>query len=103
MASLCSEEYKDQDFIVIPNAKIEGRHSEASRQVDVLIDYRFNHDKERRIIVDAKRYNRPLNVKDIESFHGMMEDCSASTGILVCPKGYTNAAKKRARNYIRLK
>jgi hypothetical protein len=33
----------------------------------------------------------------------MMEDCSASTGILVCPKGYTKAAKKRAQNYIRLK
>jgi len=103
VAGLCSEEYQSQDVTVIPNAKIEGKLSGTSRQIDVLIDSRFGDDRSRRIIVDAKRYSRPINVKDIETFHGMMIDCSASTGILVCPKGYSKAAKKRAQDYINIK
>jgi len=67
IASLCSVEYQDLDITVIPNARIRGELSETSRQIDVLIDSRFGNDRSRRIIVDAKRYKRPLNVKD--DFH----------------------------------
>jgi hypothetical protein len=103
VAELCSEDYQSQDVTVIPNAKIEGCLSQTTRQVDVLIDSRFGDDRNRRVIVDAKKYSRPLNIKDVESFHGMMMDCSSKAGILVCPNGYSEAAKKRAQDYINLK
>ena len=103
VAELCSEDYQSTSTTVIPNAKIKGCLSKTIRQVDVLIDSRFGDDRDRRIIVDAKKYNRPLNVKDVESFHGMMIDCSSKVGILVCPNGYSAAAKKRAQDFINLK
>lgn len=103
VAELCSEDYQSPSVTVMPNAKIKGCLSQTTRQVDVLIDSRFGDDRNRRIIVDAKKYNRPLNVKDVESFHGMMIDCSSKAGILVCPNGYSTAAKKRAQDFINLK
>lgn len=103
VAELCSEDYQSPSVTVIPNAKIKGCFSQTTRQIDVLIDSRFGDDRSRRIIVDAKKYNRPLNVKDVESFHGMMLDCSSKVGILVCPNGYSAAAKKRAQDFINLK
>lgn len=102
VAYLCSEEFQSDELTVIPNAKITGL-SDTPRQIDVLIDTRFDADRSRRIIVDAKRYSRPIDIKDVETFHGMMIDCSASQGILVCPSGYTKAAKRRAQNYINLR
>lgn len=103
VAELCSEDYQSTNTTVMPNAKIKGCLSKSTRQVDVLIDSRFGDDRNRRVIVDAKKYNRPLNVKDVESFHGMMIDCSSKVGILVCPNGYSVAAKKRAQDFINLK
>ncbi len=103
VAELCSDDYQSSSVTVIPNAKIKGCLSQTLRQVDVLIDSRFGDDRNRRIIVDSKKYNRPLNVKDVESFHGMMLDCSSKAGILVCPNGYSEAAKKRAQDFINLK
>ncbi|USI28721.1 restriction endonuclease [Alteromonas macleodii] len=103
VAELCSEDYQSANTTIIPNAKIKGCLSKTSRQVDVLIDSRFGDDRNRRIIVDAKKYSRPLNVKDVESFYGMMIDCSSKVGVLVCPNGYSAAAKKRAQDFINLK
>ncbi|MDX1300914.1 restriction endonuclease [Photobacterium sp.] len=103
VAYLCSEEFLSDDVTVIPNAKLTGSISKCERQVDVLIDSRFEDGKERRIIVDAKRYKRAINVKDVESFEGMMRDCSASKGILVCPNGYSESAKRRAQGLISIR
>lgn len=103
VAELCSENYQSEKTTVIPNARIKGGLSQTFRQIDVLIDSRFGDDRNRRMIVDAKRYGRPINVRDVDTFHGMMIDCSASVGMLVCPEGYTDAAKKRAQDYINLK
>jgi hypothetical protein len=100
IALLCSEEYSDTDTTVIPNAKIMGAVSGVLRQVDVLIDRRFDERRDRRIVVDAKRHARPLDVKDVEEFEGMLRDCAASKGILVCPNGFTPAAKRRATDFI---
>lgn len=95
---MCSDEYQSARTTVIPNAKLTGKLSGVQRQVDVLIDSRLTENRTRRIIVDAKRYKRKLNVKDIDSFHGMMIDCSANKGMLVCASGYSKAALKRAQD-----
>lgn len=91
------------DMTVTPNARILGAISGRKRQIDVLIDARWGEDLSRRIIIDAKRHRRKLDIKAVESFEGMMRDCRAQHGILVCPNGWTEGARKRAQEAITLK
>jgi hypothetical protein len=103
IAGLISEEFSANDMTVVPNAKLIGKLSGCQRQIDVLIDKRFEGGRNRRIIVDAKKYSRPIHIKDVESFEGMLRDCTASKGILVCPNGYSDAAKRRAQDLINIR
>ena len=57
----------------------------------------------RQIIVDAKRRKRKIDVKDVETFRGMMEDVGATHGYLVCPHGHTPAAEKRAQSAVSIR
>lgn len=66
----------------------------------MLIDARWGDDLSRRIIVDAKLRKKKLDIKDIESFEGMMRDCGAGHGILVCPSGWSEGARRRAQDTI---
>ena len=102
IAAWCSEEYSSGSVRVTPNAKIIGTISNTHRQIDVLIETWQNSNYNNRVIVDAKRTNKKLDIKDVEEFWGMMQDCSAAHGILVCSNGYTNGAKQRARQLITL-
>lgn len=88
---------------VTPNAHLLGRISRRSRQIDVLIDLRHDSDNSRRIIVDAKMRNRKVGVLDVEAFRGLMEDVAATHGYLVCPKGYTKAAERRAQSVVSIR
>jgi hypothetical protein len=88
---------------VTPNARLAGRISGRSRQIDVLIDDRHDTDNTRRIIVDAKKRSRKIDVTDVEAFRGLMEDVGATHGFLVCPAGYTKAAEKRAQMAVSLR
>ena len=91
------------DMTVFPNARITGAISGTNRQIDVLIDARWDDGRERRIIVDAKHRRRFVDIKQVESFEGMMRDCRASYGVLVCTSGFTEAAKRRAQCAISLR
>lgn len=90
------------DLCVTPNARIVGRITGSSRQIDVLIEARHGPD-ERRIIVDAKKQRRKLDVTDVEAFRGLMEDVGATHGYLVCPNGYTKAAEVRAQTLVSIR
>jgi hypothetical protein len=90
----------DLEVSVTRNAKIKGHITGVWRQIDVLIDARWEIDFSRRIVIEAKYYRRKLNVKDIEAFEGMLKDCGASRGIIFCPNGYSEAALKRAQDKI---
>lgn len=35
-------------------------------------------------------------MKGVEEFEGLLRDVGAQKGVLVCPKGFTDTAKKRA-------
>jgi len=100
VASLCKP---SDDLTVTPNAKLIGAISGTPRQIDVLVDARFQEDASRRVIVDAKRWKKKVDVTDVEAFGAMMEDCRASRGILVCSAGFTAAAKRRAQDRIGLR
>ncbi|MBW3128867.1 restriction endonuclease [Hymenobacter profundi] len=101
VALLTAVEYQDNLlFTVIPNARIKGHLSGYKRQIDVLVDYRYGTDIERRIIFDAKDKKRPIDVKEVEAFEGLMRDVQAKRGFLVCTNGHTKAALNRAQDHI---
>lgn len=87
--------YPDAD--IVRDAKILGRNSKKKRQVDVLI--RSNVASfSITIAVEAKYLSRKINVKDVESFEGMMRDIGADHGLLITEAGFSQAAIDRARN-----
>jgi hypothetical protein len=88
------------DLCVTANARVRGRISGAVRQVDVLIDSRHDTDNGRRIIVDAKKRRRRIDVKAVEEFEGFMKDVGATHGYLVSPAGHSEAAERRAQEAI---
>ena len=85
------------DLCVTPNARITGRISGRSRQIDVLIDARHDTNNMRRVIVDAKKRARKIDVTGVEAFRGLMEDVGATHGYLISPTGHTKAAEMRAQ------
>lgn len=80
---------------VIHNARLPGRQSQATRQIDVLVRQRIGQ-YEMMIVLDCKDHARPIDVKGVEEFLGLMTDVGAHRGALVCPKGFTQAARTRA-------
>ena len=87
---------------VTANARIMGARSGVLRQIDVLIEPRHTPDILRRSIVEAKRIERKIHVKDVETLLGMMDDVDARHGYLVCPTGHSDAALRRAQESVRL-
>lgn len=91
------------DVSVTPNASLIGTLSGVARQIDILVDARFEEGLERRIIFDAKRRKRKIDVKDVEGFEGMMRDVRAARGVLICSNGWTKAAEARAAELIEMR
>jgi len=81
---------------VRPDAHLRGTKSGVTRQIDVLVEPKID-DGTLRIAVDCKCYKRKVDVKDVESFLGMLDDIQVSHGVLVTTKGYTKAAYERVR------
>ena len=81
IARLAADELPTE-YCVTPNARLIGRISGRSRQIDVLIDLRHDTDNSRRVIVDAKRRKRKVDVTDVEAFRGLMDDVGATHGYL---------------------
>ena len=74
------------------NIFVDGLFSKRKRQIDIFIK-----DKNGLVyIVDAKRYNTKVDVKDVESFIGMVKDVGGNYGIILSEKGFTKAAINRA-------
>ena len=103
VAAFTAAEHGCSDVIVQPNVMLVGAISGERRQVDVLIDHRWSPEQSSRIIVDAKEWTRKVDIGDVEQFEGMMKDCRASRGVLVCTQGYTEGAVKRSQDAINIK
>lgn len=102
VARLVSDQLSTQ-YCVTPNARMRGKISGIQRQIDVLIDLRHDTDNRRRIIIDAKARNRPIDVTHVEAFRSLMEDVEATHGYLVCPNGHTPAAQRRAQEAVSIR
>lgn len=75
---------------------LPGIDSGTERQIDVLVEQAVGQYS-MRIVIDCKDYGRPVDVKGVEAFIGMVKDVGAHQGSMVCPKGFTASAKKRAK------
>lgn len=77
------------------NVHLPGNLSGVKRQIDILIDATVS-GVPFRTVVDAKMYNRAIDVKDVEEFLGLMSDVGAHRGLMVTTIGYSHAALERA-------
>src|SRR5262245_24130452 len=82
---------------VSTNVRVLGRQSKTYRQVDIAVRTRVGQF-ELFIAIDCKDYREKVDVKDVETFIGLVHDVGANQGALVTTKGYTAAAKTRAEN-----
>ena len=80
---------------VLHDVKLPGRLTKVDRQIDVLVRERIGQ-YEMNIVLDCKDYKRPVDVKGIEEFLGLLKDVGANKGAMVCPRGFTKAAKTLA-------
>src|SRR5260370_40842719 len=80
---------------IIGNAKLMGRFSKIERQIDLLVEEQAS-DFVFRIAVDAKHYDKRIDVQDVEQFLGLLRDVSVDVGVMISPEGYSKAAINRA-------
>ena len=77
------------------NSTIKGRFSKVPRQIDILIED-YVAGNRMRILVDGKYFSEKIDVKDVEMFIGMLNDCEANKGLLITREGFSQAAINRA-------
>lgn len=80
---------------VLHNVKMPGRLCGQDRQIDVLVREKVGQ-YEINIIIECKDHKRAIDVKGVEEFSGLLDDVGAQKGVLVCPMGFSELAKKRA-------
>lgn len=81
---------------VTHNATLPGYDSETKRQIDVLVEQSIGQFS-MFIVIDCKDYKKPVDVKGVEEFIGLVKDVRAHQGCLVSTRGFSQSAKKRAR------
>ena len=67
------------DSEVLHDVKLDGRESNRKRQIDVLVRQRIGQ-YEIQIVIDCKDYARPVDVKGVEEFYGLLLDVGAQKG-----------------------
>jgi hypothetical protein len=77
------------------NAKLPGYLSDVPRQIDVLVEL-DGPGEPIRIAVEAKHHVRPIDVKGVEEFIGLLHDVRVERGVMLSSSGYTKTAFQRA-------
>lgn len=75
--------------------KILGKRSKTLREIDISLRQKVGQYNVF-VAMDCKDYKRPVNVKDIEAFIGLIKDVGANKGAIVSASGFTQAARTRA-------
>ncbi len=83
------------EYQITWNVQLLGNLSGVKRQIDVLIEAEIYGNKFL-TVVDAKMYNKAIDVKDVEEFLGFVKDVGAHRGLMVTTIGYSAAALERA-------
>ncbi|MFO7556017.1 MAG: restriction endonuclease [Desulfobacterales bacterium] len=83
--------------VVTQNERVRGKITGVKRELDIVVRV-SSGQFELLIVIDCKDYNKKVDVQDVESFMGKLKDVEANKGALVAAKGYTDAAKKMAKD-----
>lgn len=81
---------------VTHNTTLRGYDSETARQIDVMVEQSIGQFS-MFIVIDCKDYKKPVDVKGVEEFVGLVRDVRAHQGCLVSAMGFSQSARKRAR------
>lgn len=87
----------DPEAQVLHDARIEGRLSLASRQIDVWVRGSVI-GMPITVAVECKRHRRTVDVGTVDELIGKLLDVGADRGLLYSFSGFTNAAVSRAAN-----
>jgi hypothetical protein len=82
--------------LVERNVRMLGRKSGKRRQIDVRVTGTVFGGGDATMVVDCKRYSKPLDVTHVEKFVGLVEDVGADIGLLVSTVGVSPAAQQYA-------
>lgn len=82
---------------VTTNERLPGRRSNTVRQIDICVRKRVGQ-YDLLVVIDCKDYGRPVDLKELESFIGLVADLGANKGAMVSAQGFTSSAKKRAED-----
>lgn len=82
------------DCRVLFDQKVVGSFSGASRQIDVLIEGSLA-GHQIFAVVECKCFNKKIDIKEVDSFVGFLEDLNANIGIMITNIGYSQAARNR--------
>ena len=85
------------DAEVTLDDNIVGRRSGAERQIDISVRRKIGQF-DILVVIDCKDLSRPVDVKVVEEFLGLVDDVGANKGSLVSSSGFSKAAKKRAKD-----
>jgi hypothetical protein len=77
------------------DVRLPGALSGVARQIDIFIEEALPGG-DVRTAVDAKQRARPIDVKEVESFIGLLRDTNVDRGIMVSASGYSEGAFTRA-------
>lgn len=83
------------DATIERNLRVRGKHAGVFRDVDIAVRTRVAQ-YELFVAIDCKDYRRPVDVKAVEQFIGLVEDVGANKGAMISASGFTQAAKNRA-------
>lgn len=81
--------------VVDRDVKLPGRNSGAIRLVDVRACGRIFGMAAASLIIDCKRWGKPVDVADASKFVDLVEDVVADVGLLVTTQGTSATAQKR--------
>lgn len=80
------------------NVRMLGRRSGKLRQIDVKVTGALFGAGHATMVVDCKRYTKPLDVNNVGTFVSLVEDVGADIGLLVSTVGISPAAQRYADN-----
>lgn len=78
------------------NEHVMGNKSHTLREVDISVRQSVGQ-YEMFVAIDCKDYNKPVNLKGVEEFMGLVDDIGAHQGVMVSARGFSPKARVRAK------
>lgn len=82
------------DATVIHDHRVVGR-SGVTRRLDVTVSKKVGLNRVL-IVLECKRWSRPVDMEEVEAFASKLRDVRASVGVMVSARGFTKGARKAA-------